>query len=117
MWENILTSVMIRLEDAAWIKRKVCHFFLQVAQRVGARKLANEAVSPLDALLYRLGHVLVYGPLKDNLGFSRIRLAYTAGEAIGSEIFTFYRSLGINIKQLYGMTEASVSSACSRTAT
>ena len=108
MWENILTSVMIRLEDAAWIKRKVCHFFLRVAQRVGARRLANEAVGPLDALLYRLGHVLVYGPLKDNLGFSRIRLAYTAGEAIGSEIFTFYRSLGINIKQLYGMTEASV---------
>ena len=108
MWENILTSVMIRLEDAAWIKRKVCHFFLQVAQRVGTRKLANEAVNPFDAFLYRLGHALVYGPLKDNLGFSRIRLAYTAGEAIGSEIFTFYRSLGINIKQLYGMTEASV---------
>ena len=108
MWENILTSVMIRLEDAAWIKRKACQFFLQVAQRVGTRKLANEAVNPLDTLLYRLGHALVYGPLKDNLGFSRIRLAYTAGEAIGSEIFTFYRSLGINIKQLYGMTEASV---------
>ena len=108
MWENILTSVMIRLEDAAWIKRKVCHFFLQVAQRVGARKLANADVSLFDAFLYRLGHVLVYGPPKDNLGFSRIRLAYTAGEAIGSEIFTFYRSLGINIKQLYGMTEASV---------
>ena len=51
---------------------------------------------------------MVYGPLKDNLGLRRIRLAYTAGEAIGPEIFTFYRSLGINVKQLYGMTEASV---------
>lgn len=99
---------MIRIEDAAWIKRKMFHFFMRVAQRVGGRKLAKQPVSVLDALLYRLGHLLVYGPLKNNFGFSRIRLAYTAGEAIGPEIFTFYRSLGINIKQLYGMTEASV---------
>jgi long-chain acyl-CoA synthetase len=108
IWENILTSVMIRIEDSAWIKRKMFHFFMRVAQRVGVRKLAKEPVSFRDSLLYSLGDVLVYGPLKDHLGFSRIRLAYTAGEAIGPEIFTFYRSLGINIKQLYGMTEASV---------
>jgi long-chain acyl-CoA synthetase len=108
IWENILTTVMIRIEDAAWIKRKMFHFFMKVAQRVGVRRLAKEPVSALDTLLYMLGDILVYGPLKDNLGFSRIRVAYTAGEAIGPEIFTFYRSLGINIKQLYGMTEASV---------
>jgi long-chain acyl-CoA synthetase len=59
-------------------------------------------------MLYWLGDVLVYGPLKNTLGFSRIRLAYTAGEAIGPDLFTFYRSLGINLKQLYGMTESSV---------
>jgi long-chain acyl-CoA synthetase len=108
IWENILTSVMIRIEDAAWIKRKMFHTFMQVAQRVGNRTLAGQPVSVLDSALYALGNLLVYGPLKDTLGFSRIRLAYTAGEAIGPEIFTFYRSLGINIKQLYGMTEASV---------
>jgi long-chain acyl-CoA synthetase len=108
IWENILTTVMIRIEDAAWIKRKMFHFFMRVAQRVGGRKLAKQPVNVIDSLLYLLGHVLVYGPLKDNFGFRRIRMAYTAGEAIGPEIFTFYRSLGINIKQLYGMTEASV---------
>lgn len=108
IWENILTSVMIRIEDAAWPKRKMFQFFLRVAQRVGGRKLAREPVRAWDALLYALGNFLVYGPLKDNLGFRRIRLAYTAGEAIGPEIFAFYRSLGVNIKQLYGMTEASV---------
>ena len=108
IWENILTSVLIRIEDAAWVKRKMFHSFMQVAQRVGSRKLAGQPVSILDRVLYTLGTILVYGPLKDTLGFSRIRLAYTAGEAIGPEIFTFYRSLGINIKQLYGMTEASV---------
>jgi len=100
--------VMIRMEDAAWLKRKMFHFFMSVAQRVGARKLAGQSVGLLNTLVYALGDVLVYGPLKDNLGLRRIRLAYTAGEAIGPEIFTFYRSLGINVKQLYGMTEASV---------
>jgi long-chain acyl-CoA synthetase len=108
IWENILTAVMIRIEDSAWIKRKMFHYFMQVAQRVGERKLANQPVKALDTLLYALGNLFVYGPLKDNLGFSRMRVAYTAGEAIGPEIFTFYRSLGINVKQLYGMTEASV---------
>jgi long-chain acyl-CoA synthetase len=108
IWENILTAVLIRIEDAAWLKRRMFHFFMRIAQRLGSRKLAGQSISLLDTLLYRLGNVLVYGPLKDNLGFSRIRLAYTAGEAIGPEIFTFYRSLGINVKQLYGMTEASV---------
>ena len=108
IWENILTAVMIRMEDAAWLKRKMFHFCIGVAQRVGARKLAGQSVGLRDTLLYALGHGLVYGPLKDNLGLGRIRLAYTAGEAIGPEIFTFYRSLGINVKQLYGMTEASV---------
>jgi long-chain acyl-CoA synthetase len=108
IWENILTTVLIRIEDAMWIKRSMFRFFMQVAQRVGSRKLAKQPVALCDTLLYGLGNLLVYGPLKDLLGFGRIRVAYTAGEAIGPEIFTFYRSLGINIKQLYGMTEASV---------
>ena len=55
-----------------------------------------------------MGEILVYGPLKNTLGLSLIRNAYTAGEAIGPDIFLFYRSLGINLKQLYGSTEASV---------
>ena len=83
IWESILTTVMIRIEDAAWIKRKMFHYFMDVAQRVGTRKLAREPITWAERLLYGLGHVLIYGPLKDNLGFSRIRMAYTAGEAIG----------------------------------
>jgi long-chain acyl-CoA synthetase len=108
IWENILTSVMIRIEDALWLKRKMFHYFMQVAKRVGERKLAKQPTSFCDSLLYWLGSLCVYGPLKDNLGFGRIRVAYTAGEAIGPELFSFYRSIGVNIKQLYGMTEASV---------
>lgn len=108
IFENILTTVMVRMEDAAPIKRRLFHYFMELAQRAGTRILDGKPVSAKDRLLYGLGNILVYGPLKNTLGFSRIRLAYTAGEAIGPDIFDFFRALGINLKQLYGMTEASV---------
>jgi len=108
IYERMLTQVMIRMEDAAKIKRDLFHFFMQHARKVGVKILNREPVSLKDSLLYKLGNILVYGPLKDVLGLRRTRLAYTAGEAIGPEIFDFYRSLGINIKQLYGQTECMV---------
>ncbi|MBV8507514.1 MAG: AMP-binding protein, partial [Alphaproteobacteria bacterium] len=108
IFENILTQVMIRMEDSGWAKRRLFHFFLDFAKRVGPAILDRHRVPLAQRMLYWLGDVLVYGPLKNTLGFSRIRLAYTAGEAIGPDLFTFYRSLGINLKQLYGMTESSV---------
>ncbi len=108
IWENILTGVMIRIEDAGALKRAMFKTFMDHARRVGTRILIGERVALVDRLLYWLGGLLVYGPLKNTLGMSRIRLAYTAGEAIGPDIFTFYRSLGVNVKQLYGSTEASV---------
>jgi long-chain acyl-CoA synthetase len=107
IWESILTNVMIRIEDAAWAKRTLVHVFLGLAQEIERRRLARQPVSLWRRLVYPLGDLLVYGPLKDNLGLRRIRRAYTAGEAIGPEIFVFFRSLGINVKQLYGMTESS----------
>jgi len=107
IWENLLTNVMIRIEDAAWPKRKLVQFFLDLAQDSERRRLGRQPVALWRRLLYPLGQLLVYGPLRDNLGMRRIRIAYTAGEAIGPEIFVFFRSLGINVKQLYGMTEAS----------
>jgi long-chain acyl-CoA synthetase len=108
IFERILTQVMIRMEDAAWLKRRLFQYFLGVAKRAGAALLEGRPVTLRDRALYALGNVLVYGPLKNTLGFSRVRIAYTAGEAIGPDLFLFYRSLGINLKQLYGMTESSV---------
>ena len=108
IFENILTTVMIRMEDASWIKRSLFHYFMGVAKRCGTRILDKMPVSFIDRLLYFLGDILIFGPLRNTLGFSRIRVAYTAGEAIGPEIFGFYRSIGVNLKQLYGSTEASV---------
>ncbi len=108
IYENMLTQVMIRMEDAAKIKQRMFHYFMAHARKVGVHILNGEPVGFLDRLKYKLGNVFVYGPLKDVLGLRRTRLAYTAGEAIGPELFDFYRSLGINIKQLYGQTECMV---------
>ncbi|MBX2867172.1 MAG: AMP-binding protein [Acidiferrobacterales bacterium] len=108
VFEGILTHVTIRMEDASPLKQKLFHFFMDVARKVGVKILNGQSVPALDRFKYWLGNLLIYAPLKNTMGFSRIKLAYTAGEAIGPEIFDFYRSLGINIKQLYGQTEAAV---------
>ncbi len=106
VFENLLTRVMIRMEDAGGLKRRMFHHFISVAKRWGEKLLNGEPVPFGAKLSYGLGHLLVYGPLKNVLGFSNIRVAYTAGEAIGPDLFSFYRSLGLNLKQLYGQTEA-----------
>lgn len=108
VFEGLLTQVMIRMEDAGNFKRKMFHYFMDHAKKVGPSILDGKSVGFMDRLKYKLGDILIFGPLKDSLGFSRVRVGYTAGEAIGPEIFEFYRSLGINLKQLYGQTEASV---------
>ncbi|MAZ20006.1 AMP-binding protein [Roseovarius sp.] len=108
VFETQLTNVMIRMEDAGRFKQKMFHHFMDLARRVGPDILDGKPVGMIDRLRYGLGNLCVYGPLKDTLGLSRVRVGYTAGEAIGPEIFEFYRSLGINLKQLYGQTEASV---------
>jgi long-chain acyl-CoA synthetase len=108
IYENLLTQTMVRMDDAGRLKRAMFHYFIKVARHWGEKILNREKV-PLHArLIYGLGEALVYGPLKNRLGVSNVRLAYTAGEAIGPEIFRFWRSLGVNLKQLYGQTEASV---------
>jgi long-chain acyl-CoA synthetase len=108
VFEGLLTSVMIRMEDAGAIKRKMFHAFMAVANKVGPALMDGEPVGLWDRMRYALGNLLVYGPLRNTLGFSRVRVAYTAGEAIGPDLFSFYRSIGINLKQLYGSTETAV---------
>src|SRR5499426_2297237 len=106
VFEQMLTRVMIRMEDAGALKRRLFHAFLAVARRHGEKILNGERVPLVGRALYALGELLVYGPLKNVLGLSRVRIAYTAGEAIGPDPFSFYRSIGLNLKQLYGQTEA-----------
>jgi long-chain acyl-CoA synthetase len=108
VFEGMLTSVSIRMEDASAFKRKMYKYFMRVAKKVGPKRMDGESIGLFNSLVYGLGNLLVYGPLRNNLGFSRVRVAYTAGEAIGPDLFTFYRSIGVNLKQLYGSTETAV---------
>jgi long-chain acyl-CoA synthetase len=106
--EALLTQVTIRMEDASGVKRHLFRYFMDLARRVGSNLLDGRPVGTADRLKYALGNLVIYAPLRNSLGMSRVRVAYTAGEAIGPDLFVFYRSLGINLKQLYGSTETSV---------
>jgi long-chain acyl-CoA synthetase len=108
VFEGMLTSVSIRMEDASSLKRGMYKYFMDLAKRVGPKRMDGESIGLFNSLMYGLGNFLVYGPLRNNIGFSRVRVAYTAGEAIGPDLFTFYRSIGVNLKQLYGSTETAV---------
>src|SRR5438046_557454 len=112
VFENMLTRVMIRMEDATAIKRRMFDYFLGVARRHGESILTGKPVPLSGRLLYALGRLMLYESLKNVLGLSRVRVAYTAGEAIGPDLFAFYRSIGLNLKQLYGQTEAFLYVTC-----
>lgn len=105
VFEGMLTSVSIRMEDAAKPKQWLFEKCMTLAKRVGADILDGKPVGMLDRIKYGLGDLLIYGPLRNVMGLSRIRVAYTAGAAIGPDLFKFFRSIGINLKQLYGQTE------------
>jgi long-chain acyl-CoA synthetase len=106
--EALLTQVSIRMDDASALKRWLYRRFMGVAGRVGGALLDGKRVGALDRILYWMGDLLVYAPLRNVLGMSRVRVGYTAGEAIGPDLFKFYRSIGVNLKQLYGSTETAV---------
>ena len=108
VFEGLLTSVTIRMEDAGGLKKWLFKTCMAVARRVGPDRMDGKRLSFIDDLKWRLGNLFIYGPLRNTLGLSRVRVAYTAGEAIGPDLFTFYRSIGINLKQLYGSTETAV---------
>jgi len=108
VFEALLTQVSVRMDDAAAPKKWLYHHFMGVARRVGERIMEGKPVGFFQRFQYWLGDLLVYGPLRNVLGMSRIRIAYTGGEAIGPDLFVFYRSIGVNLKQLYGSTETSV---------
>jgi long-chain acyl-CoA synthetase len=108
VYENLLTQITVRMQDAGRLKKRMFDYFLKVARRSGEKILDGKPVGFKERLLYGLGDICIYAPLRSRMGFSKIRVAYTAGEAIGPELFRFYRALGVNLKQLYGQTEASV---------
>lgn len=107
IWENMLSMVQVKMDDAWWPIRKAYDYFMDVA--VEATKLESEKKPvPLRLKILRsVGKVVATGPLRDNLGLAKVRYAYTAGAALGPEVFRFFRAIGVNLKQIYGLTETS----------
>jgi long-chain acyl-CoA synthetase len=105
IWENLLTSVQIRGADASPMKHGVFDFFRGLAERAELLRSDRKTLSPLLRLGLALGEVLVYGPVRDQLGLRRVRWAYTGGAPLGPDAFRFFRSFGVNLKQIYGATE------------
>jgi len=114
VFEGLLTSITIRMDDASALKQRIYRHFIDVARKHGEAILEGRKVPATARMSYALGEVLVYGPLKNVLGLSNIRVAYTAGEAIGADLFSFFRALGVNLKQLYGQTEAFLYVTCQK---
>lgn len=114
IWENMVSQTQVKLEDADWIKRRIANFFVALGMRVAEKQIAKQGVPWTDRLLHAIGEPLVYGPLRDQLGLRRIDFALTAGAAIAPEVLLFFRGLGVNLKQLWAMTETSAVGAMHR---
>jgi long-chain acyl-CoA synthetase len=107
IWENMLTSLRIRAADAAPLKRRLFDFFQRLAERAELAKAEGKTPGPAMRLGLALGELVVYGPVRDQLGLRRARWFYTGGAPLGPETFRFFRSLGVNLKQVWGATELS----------
>jgi long-chain acyl-CoA synthetase len=107
LWDNLVAMVQVNMNDADWLNRKLYDLFLPVGYKVADKKFSKEKPGPGLNLAYRLGNLLVFGPLRDQLGMAKVRAAYTAGSALSPDVIRFFHALGINIKQIYGSTEVS----------
>jgi long-chain acyl-CoA synthetase len=111
IWENMVTQVQVRLEDSDWLKRKLSNFFIPLGMKVAEKEIKGEQIPWYLKVLHKIGDWLVYGMLRDHLGLRHMRWALTGGAALGPEVFLFFRGLGVNLKQGYGLTESSAVAA------
>ena len=106
IWETMLTGLQVKAADASWLKRNVYRYFRGLAERHELFKSDGKPIPAWTRFGYRLGEILVYGPVRDQLGLRNARACLTGGAPLGADTFRFFRSFGINLKQVYGSTEA-----------
>ncbi|MCG5534735.1 AMP-dependent synthetase/ligase [Ectothiorhodospira mobilis] len=104
-WSNMLTRIQVGINESSPLKRRLYHHFMPFAVELERRRLEGCAPTALERLWRRVGEMMIYGPVKDHLGLGRVQRAYTAGEAMGEDVFLFFRALGLNLRQFYGQTE------------
>lgn len=105
IWENMLTAIQVKAADAPPLKRWSFQRFRQTAERAAILRDEGKPVPLPLRVLCALGEILVYGPVRDQLGLGRARWALTGGGPLGPDTFRFFRSIGVNLKQVYGSTE------------
>jgi long-chain acyl-CoA synthetase len=110
-WDNVLTTIQVSIENSTPLKKRLYHFFMDRAIAAERRKLNGMGGGVLESLGRLIGEMLIFGPIKDQFGMSRVKNGFTGGEAIGEDTFVFYRALGIKLRQLYGQTENSAINA------
>ncbi|MCO5179412.1 MAG: AMP-binding protein [Candidatus Promineofilum sp.] len=105
LWDSLVGMVQVRMNDATWLNRALYRRFLPVGYRMADAKFSGQAAGPGLRVAYAVGDRLVFAPLRDQLGLSRIRAAYTAGSSLSPDAMRFFHALGVNLKQIYGSTE------------
>ena len=104
-WSNMLTRIQVGIDESTGFKRWLYNRFMPFAVELERRRLNGEEPNTAERIWRALGEVLVYGPIKDQLGLARVERPYTAGEAIGEDVFLYFRALGLDLRQFYGQTE------------
>ncbi|CAM5213229.1 Long-chain acyl-CoA synthetase OS=Castellaniella defragrans OX=75697 GN=HNR28_000013 PE=4 SV=1 [Castellaniella defragrans] len=110
-WSGILTRIQVGIDQSTPFKKWLYDHFMPFAVELERRRLDGRPPSLAKRLWRSVGELLIYGPIKDHFGLSRVQRPYTAGEAIGEETFLFFRALGLNLRQFYGQTENSALAA------
>lgn len=108
IWENLVSEVQVKMEDASFVKHTLFNMFMPVGYEIARLKMEKKPLTFGQRVKNALAEFFVFGSLRDHLGFRRIRSAYTGGAPLGPEVFLFFRALGINLKQVYGQTETGV---------
>jgi long-chain acyl-CoA synthetase len=107
LWEAMCSEYQVKIADAGSLKRMAARMALAIGHRVAGRRLTGQPVGLGWRFLAALAYVLTFHSLQDKFGMSRLRYAYTGGAPLGPEVFTFFRAIGLNLKQVYGQTETS----------
>ena len=105
VWEDMVSKVRVKIEETSWLKRKLYKLFRKYGERRAKAMFDKQPLSLKDKWMYNIGNYLIFSAIRDHLGLLRIKWAYTGGAALGADVFKFFHSLGVNLKQIYGQTE------------
>lgn len=108
IWEKIHAGVLIRANDASWLKKRFLRLGFGLSRRIGKAKVANNGNhTPMSRLLYAMGYLFVFRAMKERIGLRRCRYAGSGAAPIAPEVLEFFIGLGVPVFELYGMTENS----------